>query len=105
MVRKASKLKITVLRRFKPEEVFKEKPIGYGELGPCEVYKDGQEFIVEADGEMPEGFCGWAWDDIYKDVQTLRFHGDFQWFTEEGASVNCCTDGLRPVVFRIERID
>lgn len=49
--------------------------------------------------------CGWAWDDIYKDVQTLRFHGDFQWFTEEGASVNCGTDGLRPVVFRVERID
>jgi len=29
-------------------------------------------------GEINEriiGFCGWAWDDVYKDVQTLRFHG------------------------------
>lgn len=70
------------------------------------------DLLVLVFGEINErviGFfmdlCGWAWDDIYKDVQTLRFHGDFQWFTEEGASVNCCTDGLRPVVFRVERID
>ena len=53
---------------------------------------------------MPEGFCGWAWDDIYKVVQALRFHGNFHWFDEPGVSVNCCTDGLRPVVFKIERI-
>lgn len=104
MVEKASRLKITVLRRMAPEEVFKEKPIGYGELDRCGVYKDGQEFTVELDGAMPKGFCGWAWDDIYKDVQTLRFHGNFSWFTEEGASVNCCTDGLRPVFFKIERV-
>jgi uncharacterized repeat protein (TIGR04076 family) len=53
---------------------------------------------------MPEGFCTWAWDDITKDVETLRFHGNFQWFEEPGVSVNCCTDGLRPVVFKIERV-
>ena len=104
MVEKASRLKITVLRRLKPEEIFDKKPIAH-DLGPCEAYKDGQKFIVEADGRMPDEFCTWAWDDIYKDIQTLRFHGNFQWFTEEGASVNCCTDGLRPVIFRIERID
>lgn len=53
---------------------------------------------------MPEGFCGWAWNDINKIVQTLRFHGNFHWFEEPGVSVNCCTDGLRPVVFKIERV-
>jgi uncharacterized repeat protein (TIGR04076 family) len=103
MVEKASKLKISVLRRFKPEEVLKEKPVDYGELGPCEVYTDEQEFIVDLDGKRPEGFCEWAWDDLYKTVQTLRFHGNFQWFDEEGVSVACCTDGLRPVVFKVER--
>lgn len=104
MVEKASKLKITVLRRFAPDEVFKDPPVDIGGLEVCDVYEDGQEFIVEGNGAMPEGFCGWAWDDIYKDIQTLRFHGDFQWIKESGISINCCTDGLRPVVFKIERI-
>ncbi|MFP3950687.1 MAG: TIGR04076 family protein [Candidatus Bathyarchaeia archaeon] len=105
MVEKASRLKITVLRRFAPEEVFDEQPVEGGPVETCGVYEDGQVFYVEEDGSMPEGFCGWAWDDIYKDVQTLRFHGDFQWFDEPGVSINCCTDGLRPVVFKIERVD
>lgn len=53
---------------------------------------------------MPNEFCGGAWDDIYKAIQVLRFHGNFQWFDEAGVSVSCCTDGLRPVVFKIERV-
>ncbi|RJS89401.1 TIGR04076 family protein [Candidatus Bathyarchaeota archaeon] len=53
---------------------------------------------------MPEGFCSWAWDDISKVVNVLRFGGNFPWFEEEGISINCCTDGLRPVIFKIERI-
>jgi uncharacterized repeat protein (TIGR04076 family) len=105
MVGKAVNLKITVLRRFAPEEVFDKKPIGYEKLEACDVYTDGQEFIVGDDGLMPEGFCVWAWDDIYKDILTLRYNGDFEWFSEKGASVNCCTDGLRPVIFRIERLE
>lgn len=104
MVEKASRLKITVLRRYRPEEVFEEPPVKGAPADACNVYRDGQVFHVEEDGRMPEGFCGWAWDDIYKDVQTLRFHGNFQWFDEPGVSVNCCTDGLRPVVFKIERV-
>lgn len=104
MVEKASRLKITVLRRFKPGEVFVEPPVKGPPLDACGVYEDGQVFYVEEDGHMPEGFCGWAWDDIYKNIQTLRFHGNFQWFDESGVSVNCCTDGLRPVVFKIERV-
>ncbi len=104
MVEKNGLLKITVLRRFAPEEVFDEKPIEYGEMGPCDKYKDGQEFIVDQSWDMPEGFCAYAWDDIYKTVLTLLSGGDFPWYTEKGASVSCCTDGLRPVVFRIERI-
>jgi uncharacterized repeat protein (TIGR04076 family) len=105
MVEKASRLKITVLRRFAPDEVFDSPPVEGGAVDVCGVYEDGQVFYVEQDGRIPEGFCGWAWDDIYKDVQTLRFHGNFSWFGEPGVSVNCCTDGLRPVVFKIERVD
>jgi uncharacterized repeat protein (TIGR04076 family) len=104
MVERARRLKITVLRRFRPGEVFKKSPVMGGSVDACDVYRDGQVFYVEEDGDMPEGFCGWAWDDINKAVQTLRFKGNFDWFDEPGVSVNCCTDGLRPVVFKIERI-
>ena len=104
MVEKASRLKITVLRRFNPKEVFNVPPVKGGPNETCGIYKDDQVFYIEEDGKMPENFCSWAWDDINKDVQTLRFHGNFQWSDEPGVSVNCCTDGIRPVVFKIERI-
>lgn len=104
MVEKAKRLKITVLRRFKPGEVFKKPPVKGGSIDACDTYRDGQVFYVEEDGRMPEGFCDWAWDDINKAIQTLRFNGNFEWIDEPGVSVNCCTDGLRPVVFKIERI-
>lgn len=104
MVERASRLKITVLRRFKPEEVFTKSPVKGAPISACGAFEDGQVFYVEENGRMPEGFCGWAWDDIYKVVQTLRFHGNLHWFDEPGVSVNCCTDGLRPVVFKIERV-
>lgn len=98
------RLKITVLRRFAPEEVFTEKPIGYDTMKKCDRFTDGQEFIVNSSMDMPEGFCGWAWDDLYKMSLTVLAGGNFPWYTETGASVGCCTDGLRPVVFKIERI-
>lgn len=103
MVEKASRLKITVLRRFAPEEVLDTKYKG-GATSACSVYEDGQVFYVEERGRMPEGFCGGAWDDLYKVVQTLRFNGNFTWFGDPGVSVSCCTDGLRPVIFKIERV-
>jgi len=104
LVERASRLKITVLRRFKPEEVFDKPTVKGAPISACDVYEDGQVFYVEENGRMPERFCGWAWNDIYKVVQTLRFRGNFHWFEEPGVSVNCCTDGLRPVVFKIERV-
>jgi len=101
---KRYKVKITALKRFQPSEVFKEAQVKGAPIHACSVYKDGQEFIVEESGNMPAGFCSWAWDDLYKVVNVLRFGGDFPWFEEEGVSVNCCTDGLRPVIFKLERI-
>jgi len=55
-------------------------------------------------GEKPEGFCVWAWDDLFKHLAVLHFGGDFPW-AEEGTTVACCTDGARPVSFRLERIN
>ena len=52
-----SDLKITVLRRFHPDDVFGEdypiKKLDW--MRQCHVVEDGQEFIVH-EMEMPEGF-------------------------------------------------
>ena len=31
--------------------------------------------------------------------------GSYPWIDEEGVAISCCTDGMRPVIFRIERIE
>lgn len=101
---KPRKVRITVLKRFGPSEVFEKSPVTpVSRLGACEVFKDGQEFIVDG-MRMPEGFCTSAWVSIYGNVRVLGFGGDLPWFKEKGVAVNCCIDGLRPVVFKLERV-
>lgn len=100
-----SRVRITVLRRFDQSEVFKKSPVQMAApLEACELYRDGQEFVVGEDGNMPTGFCTSAWNTIFGNVRTLAFGGNFPWFSEKGVSINCCSDGLRPVVFKLERI-
>ena len=54
---KLHKVRITVLRRFKPSEVFKKSPVTpVSPMGECDVFKDGQEFILDS-MKMPDGFC------------------------------------------------
>ena len=98
------RLKITVVKKTDSTQIFGgDPPIGEP-ISAYTVFKEGQEFIVSENGDMPEGFCHWAWNDIYKVVITLMFGGSFPWMKEEGTSVSCCTDGYRPVIFEIRRI-
>ena len=99
------KLKITVLRKTNTKEIFGDNPPLGQNIEACNQFEVGQKFIVNEDGKKPEGFCHWAWNDIYKVVTTLMFGGNFPWMKEEGTSVSCCTDGFRPVIFEIRRIE
>jgi uncharacterized repeat protein (TIGR04076 family) len=54
---------------------------------------------------MPEGFCNWAWRDVYKDVAVLAYGGNFYPWVEKGTAITCCTDGIRPVSFIMERLE
>jgi uncharacterized repeat protein (TIGR04076 family) len=52
------KLKITVLKAFRPEEMFPEPPVEVPKgFGPCDIHDAGQEFTVEREASRPEGFC------------------------------------------------
>jgi len=103
-----SKVKITVLKRVDPSIIFSgDVPTIPGtdrKFEACTAFRDSQEFVVGMNGEKPEGFCVWAWDDLFKHLAVLHFGGDFPW-AEEGTTVACYTDGARPVSFRLERIN
>lgn len=103
------KVKITVFRRVDPSVIFDgdvpNKPGTDEPYTKCTAFEEGQEYISE-NGEKPEGFCSWAWRDIYKDLSVLNFGGNF-WpgWMKEGEMLTCCTDGVRPVSFKLERIE
>lgn len=77
-------------------------------IGPCECFRDGQEFIIESYAELsqaPEGFCAWAWADIRKDILTVAYGGDVPGMKRRGTTITGCTDWFRPVIFRVERVE
>ena len=94
-------VKITVLRRTLNQDFLEEHADSQWE--PCQRFAEGQEF-VSSGMSMPEGFCSWAWCDVYKCVMTLALGGNFLG-VPPGVFVTCCTDGYRPVFFKLERIE
>jgi uncharacterized repeat protein (TIGR04076 family) len=76
-------------------------------LGPCEVFTEGQTFIVDAaSASMPQGFCPWAWNDIYKVLVAYFANGSFDMWNQGGNKIlACCSDGTRPVYLEIEKME
>ena len=104
-----NRAKITVLKRMANRDLI-EQYMGdeykARDIAPCGGLEDGQEFVVENPGTPPEGFCGWAWANIHKEIVAIMSGGDFQpWVNRPNTMIACCTDGFRPVVFKIERVD
>jgi uncharacterized repeat protein (TIGR04076 family) len=79
------------------------------EVDPCPLLREGQEFVTGF--EKPEGFCDWAWNDLLRFVTALLTGGNFKedlfqgWMKDENTMIACCTDGMRPVIFLLERVD
>ena len=95
-------VRITVIKKLETGEVYEEYA---GDLAKpsCAAVSVGDEFVSK-NMSIPEGFCSWAWADIQRDVAHLSMGGEFPWMKKEGTMVSCCTDGLRPVLFKLERI-
>jgi uncharacterized repeat protein (TIGR04076 family) len=98
--------KITVLKTLFHEDLALEYRRQDIHRGPCPFFTEGQEFISEF-LEKPEQFgCDWAWDDIHKIVLAMMVGGDFgRWMQDGSTFITCCTDGIKPVVFKVERIE
>ena len=98
------KVRITVLKKTFTTEFVEAYTEGvkWEPKGCCHDFHEGQEFI--SDGLMPEGFSSWAWTDIQKYVMVLARGGNMVG-VKPGTFVTCCTDGFRPVFYKLERID
>ncbi len=99
------KVRITVLRR----ELYQDLVDAYGSprmkehgLPKCKTYEDGQVFEIEGSLVMPEGFCSWAWADLQRDFAMMLFGPPDDW--KDQPMMLACTDGFRPVVFKVESV-
>lgn len=100
-----NKVKITVLKKTFDKELAQE--YGVAGLSSCPMLKEGQVFF--ADYSIPEGFCNEAWKAVYQYVFTLAhqtgdelfYYGD--WIKAPGVAICSCNDGIRPVIFKLER--
>ena len=103
-----NRVKITVQKCVDPEIIFDGNvPNMPGKDEPyvkCS-FQEGQSWIVEKNMQMPEGFCGWAWRDLYKDLSVMVMGGDFDPWVEKGLMYTSCSDGIRPVSFKLERLE
>jgi len=96
-------LRITVVRTFSPEDVFGgEYRNSFGEVVERCIFEEGRSWI-SVDGRIPDGFCAWAWEDMRKDRYLLALGGEVP-DTEDGVVYVPCSDGKRPVVFKLERL-
>ena len=99
------KVRITVLKTTLDQVLAKE--YGVEGLTSCPMMRPGQVFY--ADYAKPEGLCDEAWKAIYQYVFALA-HGAGEelfyyrdWIRKPGVAIVSCNDGLRPVIFKLEK--
>ena len=96
-------VRITVVKRPLHSDLIAEYLPQFAEQAvPCEKFEVGESFLVDRfPPEKPEGFCDWAWVDIQRNVAAALLGAKLT----PGCEFTCCSDGLRPVTFRIEVFD
>jgi len=98
-------VKITVLKREFYPDLADEFLSEGASVGACPIQSVGDVFVYVGDGEKPEGLCPWAWIDLYSAVKALASGGDKNdWYKDGGTRISCCTDGVRPVVYKLEMV-
>ena len=88
--------RITVLKKVFHADLYEQYP--YGAATACDRLEEGQVFVTESRWDAPKGFCDWAWSELRPMIQSI--HGG-----HAVTMISCCTDGLRPVTFKLERIE
>jgi uncharacterized repeat protein (TIGR04076 family) len=103
-----AKVKLTVLKRFTPEDVLGKNPSITPKFGnqACPVFKDGQEVVVGYVRDPDVFPCESAWAAIRPYLVALFAGGDLDMIGagKPNLAVISCPDGFRPVVFKMERV-
>jgi uncharacterized repeat protein (TIGR04076 family) len=99
-----AKVKITVVKTFSPEDIFGHEILRDGKAIQACSYKVGQEFIMDHHFNRPKDFCGQAWQDLYNTLIIYYCGGDYN-YPEPGVTYQPCGDGIRPVIFKIEKLN
>ena len=99
-------VKITVVKKLDMNKLYPGEKMGNAASmeAVCPQFRIGDEFVLGGP-ECPHGFCPGAFADIYRYVSGLRAGANYPWMEKPGTVLACCTDGFRPVVFRLERIE
>lgn len=90
------KCRITVLRKDFNADFYRLSQ--YGQAAACGRFEVGQQYVTENPWDPPAGFCQWAWADLRAIIH--RIHAG-----NGTTMVACCTDGLRPVFFKLEPVE
>ena len=125
------KVKVTVIDK-KLYPALQEQYCTDPHAGACPCYHIGDEFIFERNDEKDDFWhmglntltktsadphtvaggpdmphCSEAWDAISRYIYTGLQGGSIMrgWMKEENTMIACCSDGTRPVIFKIERIE
>lgn len=104
-----NRCKITVLRKEFYSDLA-EQYLSNPAVGKCAVFEEGQEFIVTKENylTMLDGkFCSEAWAAISHYVYAALQGGSVMhgWTRDQKVMITCCNDGIRPVIFKIERLE
>ena len=125
------KVRLTVIdKKLYPD--LQEKYCADPQSGECPCYNVGDEFEFYRDDERDDFWhmgintltkttadpstvaggpekphCSEAWDAISRSIYTGLQGGSIMrgWMKDENTMITCCSDGTRPVIFKIERID
>ena len=125
------KVRLTVIgKKLYPD--LQEKYCADLKSGECPCYNVGDEFEFFRDDECDDFWhmgintltktnadpstvaggpekphCSEAWDAISRYIYTGLQGGSIMrgWMKDENTMITCCSDGTRPVIFKIERID
>lgn len=105
----AYKVKITVLKREYYQDLA-DKYLLDPHFGKCDKFYEGQEFIVGLQDYfdmMRCQFCSEAWDALSRYIYTALQGGTpmADWSNDDNIMVVCCPDGVRPVIFKLERFE
>lgn len=97
-------VKIKVIKKMLNKEL--ADVYGVEGLGACSKFYEGQVFY--AGYSKPEGLCDEAWSAMQKYVfailngaSNVQFY-EGKWLKESGVAICSCSDGIRPVIFKLE---